>query len=144
MSSLCLPEEQLTEGFAKPLLSIPSLVLAAMAVLKTVSSTSSKLEILHDGKMEETIDDDDDENDDQKKNEGCADEDMLEKDGIERCLVVQKLMDMEMIEPNNLENVQDIKEVLHLYSRLTCPVYVDIFDKFVMDMHSDIFNFKAT
>ncbi|THF98523.1 hypothetical protein TEA_001166 [Camellia sinensis var. sinensis] len=39
-----------------------------------------------------------------------------------------------MVDKSNIEHVLDIEEVLHYYSRLTCPAYVDIVDKFFMDI----------
>lgn len=84
-------------------------------------------------------------NDEKKDSRLIADEEMSEKDVIQRrCLVTEKLKDLEMIDSDNLDNVQDIEEVLHLYSRLTCPVYIEMFDKFVMDMYADICNLKAS
>ncbi|WOH11138.1 hypothetical protein DCAR_0830617 [Daucus carota subsp. sativus] len=99
-----------------------------------VVSTSPKREILQN--LEEFRDD---------RYRLIAYEEMLEKDVIERrCLVAEKLKELEMIDSNNLENARDIEEVLHLYSLLTCPVYIDMFDKFVTDMYSDIFNLKVS
>lgn len=100
------------------------------------------VDVLHH-KLEEIRDD---HNDEEKKDSRLiAHEEMLEKDMIERrYLVTEKLKDLEMIDSNNLDNVQDIEEVLDLYSRLTCPVYIDMFDKFVMDMYADICNLKAS
>ncbi|KAF8393365.1 hypothetical protein HHK36_021608 [Tetracentron sinense] len=52
-------------------------------------------------------------------------------------LVTQKLKELEMMDANNMDHVLDIEEVLHYYSRLTCPVYVDIVNKFFMEMYSE-------
>ncbi|GMI89484.1 hypothetical protein HRI_002617700 [Hibiscus trionum] len=48
--------------------------------------------------------------------------------------VAQKLREIEMMDVSDVDHVLDIEEVLHYYSRLTCPAYVDIFDKFFMDI----------
>ncbi|KAK1377597.1 hypothetical protein POM88_024341 [Heracleum sosnowskyi] len=109
-----------------------------------LSSTSPEGDTLHH-KLEETRDDHNNEDEEKKGNRLIAHEELLEKDVIERrCFVAEKLRDFEMIDSNNLDDVQDIEEVLHLYSRITCPVYIDMFDKFVMDMYADIFNLKAS
>ena len=52
-------------------------------------------------------------------------------------LVAQKLKELEMMDVSNVEHVLDIEEVLHYYSRLTCPAYLDIVDKFFMDMYAE-------
>ncbi|KAK6248527.1 hypothetical protein QUC31_020092 [Theobroma cacao] len=48
--------------------------------------------------------------------------------------VAQKLKELEMMDMSDVDHVLDIEEVLHYYSRLTCPAYLDILDKFFMDM----------
>ncbi|XP_050218876.1 uncharacterized protein LOC126669452 [Mercurialis annua] len=55
-------------------------------------------------------------------------------------LVAQKLKELEMIDMSNVDHVLDIEEVLHYYSRLTCPVYLDIVDKFFMEMYAEFLN----
>ncbi|KAK7314475.1 hypothetical protein VNO77_33000 [Canavalia gladiata] len=55
------------------------------------------------------------------------------------CMVEQKLRELEMLDMNNMEYVLDIEEVLHYYSRLTCPAYLEIVDKFFMEMYSELF-----
>ncbi|KAI5556865.1 hypothetical protein BDE02_18G063600 [Populus trichocarpa] len=52
-------------------------------------------------------------------------------------LVAQKLKELEMMDVSNVEHVLDVEEVLHYYSRLTCPAYLDIVDKFFMDMYAE-------
>lgn len=53
-------------------------------------------------------------------------------------VLVQKMKELEMIDAaGDVEQVLDIEEALHYYSRLTSPVYIDIVDKFFVDMHSD-------
>ncbi|XP_043700339.1 uncharacterized protein LOC122651069 [Telopea speciosissima] len=54
-------------------------------------------------------------------------------------VVFQKLKELEMMDASNMEHVLDIEEVLHYYSRLTCPAYLDIVNKFFMDMYSEFF-----
>jgi hypothetical protein len=54
-----------------------------------------------------------------------------------RYMVEEKLKELEMLDINNVDYVMDIEEVLHYYSRLTCPAYVEIVDRFFMEMYSD-------
>ena len=61
------------------------------------------------------------------------------KEGIIRsCLVQQKLKELEMVDRSNIEHVLDIEEVLYYYSRLTCSAYIDIVDKFLMEIYAEI------
>ncbi|KAK5817144.1 uncharacterized protein LOC108487956 [Gossypium arboreum] len=53
--------------------------------------------------------------------------------------VAQKLKEIEMMDVSNVDHVLDVEEVLHYYSRLTCPAYVDIVDKFFMDLCGEFF-----
>ncbi|XP_061348385.1 uncharacterized protein LOC133293800 [Gastrolobium bilobum] len=55
------------------------------------------------------------------------------------CMVEQKLRELEKLDMSNVDYVLDIEEVLHYYSRLTCPAYLEIVDKFFMEMYSDFF-----
>ncbi|CAJ1951785.1 unnamed protein product [Sphenostylis stenocarpa] len=55
------------------------------------------------------------------------------------CMVEQKLRELEMLDMSNVEYILDIEEVLHYYSRLTCPAYLDIVDKFFLEMYSELF-----
>ncbi|KAJ7973873.1 ATP-dependent RNA helicase DDX11-like protein [Quillaja saponaria] len=55
------------------------------------------------------------------------------------CMVAQKLKELETFDMGNVDYVLDIEEVLHYYSRLTCPAYLEIVDKFFMDMYSEFF-----
>ncbi|KAE8718797.1 hypothetical protein F3Y22_tig00109987pilonHSYRG00034 [Hibiscus syriacus] len=48
--------------------------------------------------------------------------------------VGQKLKEIEMMDVSNVDHVLDIEEVLHYYSRLTCPAYIHVVDKFFMDI----------
>ncbi|XP_041002118.1 uncharacterized protein LOC121247753 [Juglans microcarpa x Juglans regia] len=54
-------------------------------------------------------------------------------------LTAQKMKDLEMMEAGDVEQVLDVEEVLHYYSRLTSPVYLDLVDKFFMDIYSQQF-----
>ncbi|OVA20354.1 hypothetical protein BVC80_157g171 [Macleaya cordata] len=54
-------------------------------------------------------------------------------------LVAKKLRELELMDMSDMEHVLDVEEVIHYYSRLTCPVYLDIFDKFFMQMYSEFF-----
>ncbi|XP_068343035.1 uncharacterized protein [Pyrus communis] len=56
------------------------------------------------------------------------------------CLVEQKLKELEMLDVSNVDHVLDIEEVLHYYSRLTCPAYLEIVEKFFMEMYSEFFS----
>lgn len=53
--------------------------------------------------------------------------------------VEEKLKELEMMDVSNVDHVMDIEEVLHYYSRITCPAYVDIIDKFFTDIYSQFF-----
>ncbi|PSS15597.1 Transcription repressor like [Actinidia chinensis var. chinensis] len=67
------------------------------------------------------------------------------KEGIIRsCLVQQKLKELEMVDRSNIEHVLDIEEVLYYYSRLTCSAYIDIVDKFLMEIYAEISNSTPT
>ncbi|XP_062087029.1 uncharacterized protein LOC133793757 [Humulus lupulus] len=55
------------------------------------------------------------------------------------CLVEEKLKELEMLDVSNVDHVLDIEEVLHYYSRLTCPAYLEIIDKFFVDMFAELF-----
>ncbi|WCJ42466.1 hypothetical protein M5689_023274 [Euphorbia peplus] len=57
-----------------------------------------------------------------------------------RVEVQEKLKEIEKMDMSNVEHVLDIEEVVHYYSRLTCPAYLDIVDKFFMDMYSEMFS----
>ncbi|KAL9224044.1 hypothetical protein vseg_000118 [Gypsophila vaccaria] len=45
-------------------------------------------------------------------------------------MFAQKLKELEMIDKGNIVHKMDVEEILHYYSRLTCPFYVEIVDKF--------------
>jgi len=49
-----------------------------------------------------------------------------------------KMKELEMNDSGDVEQVLDIEEALHYYSRLRSPIYLDIVDKFFTDMHSEL------
>ncbi|KAL2516167.1 hypothetical protein Fot_30138 [Forsythia ovata] len=53
--------------------------------------------------------------------------------------LAKKMRELEMMDVNDTDHVLDIEEVLHYYSRLTCPAYQDIVDKFFMDMYTEYY-----
>ncbi|KAK7255378.1 hypothetical protein RIF29_28787 [Crotalaria pallida] len=53
--------------------------------------------------------------------------------------LAQKMKELDMMDEGDLEHVLDIEEALHYYSRLRSPAYLDIVDKFFVDMHSEFF-----
>ncbi|XP_057535917.1 uncharacterized protein LOC130813972 [Amaranthus tricolor] len=52
-------------------------------------------------------------------------------------ILAQKMKDLEMIYVGDVDHTLDIEEALHYYSRITCPVYVEMVNKFFMDMYTD-------
>ncbi|KAK7349183.1 hypothetical protein VNO77_06343 [Canavalia gladiata] len=52
--------------------------------------------------------------------------------------LAQKMKALDMMDAGDLEHVLDIEEALHYYSRLKSPVYLDIVDKFFMDIQSQL------
>ncbi|KAM6556497.1 hypothetical protein CsatB_003516 [Cannabis sativa] len=52
-------------------------------------------------------------------------------------VLAQKMKELEMVDAADMEQALDIEEALHYYSRLKSPVYLDIVDKFFLDMYSD-------
>ncbi|CAI9100322.1 OLC1v1037295C1 [Oldenlandia corymbosa var. corymbosa] len=69
---------------------------------------------------------------------------MLKEKEKSTYLVAKKLKDLEMLDNGNVEHVLDIEEVLHYYSRLTLPAYVDIVDQFFTDMYSELLNGQSS
>ena len=64
---------------------------------------------------------------------------MKDRKGNGNRMVEKKLRELEMLDMSDVDYVLDIEEVLHYYSRLTCPVYLEIVDKFFMEMCSEFF-----
>lgn len=54
-------------------------------------------------------------------------------------LVEKKLKELELLDTSNVDHALDIEEVLHYYSRLTCPAYLEIVDKFFVEIFSEFF-----
>lgn len=52
-------------------------------------------------------------------------------------VLAQKMKELDMMDTGDLEHVLDIEEALHYYSRLKSGVYLDIVDKFFMDINSE-------
>ncbi|XP_027124877.2 uncharacterized protein [Coffea arabica] len=67
-----------------------------------------------------------------KREEACGHTDNAGSQSL-----AQKMKDLDMFELNDVDHQLDVEEVLHYYSRLTCPAYLDIVDKFFMDMYSE-------
>lgn len=53
--------------------------------------------------------------------------------------VAHKLKELELMDMGNVDHKVDVQQVLHYYSRLTCPPYLDIVDKFFMEMCAEFF-----
>ncbi|CAN4100232.1 unnamed protein product [Withania somnifera] len=52
-------------------------------------------------------------------------------------ILAQKMKELEMMDEEDLDQMMDIKEVLYYYSHLKCPVYLDIVDRYFMDMYNE-------
>lgn len=61
---------------------------------------------------------------------GCAVDQRLKE-------LEQRLKELEQMDAGNVEHVLDIEEVLHYYSRITCPSYINIFNKFFMEVYAE-------
>lgn len=58
---------------------------------------------------------------------------------VSSCRVIsQRMKELEMMEFRDVDHVLDVEEVLHYYSRLRSPVYLDIVDSFFTDMYADL------
>lgn len=53
------------------------------------------------------------------------------------CLVAKKMKELEKVDARNVDHAMDIEEVLHYYSRLTSPTFLEIVDKFFMDIFAE-------
>lgn len=51
--------------------------------------------------------------------------------------LARKMKELDMMDVNDMDHVLDVEEVLHCYSRLTCPTYMEIVDNFFVDMYSE-------
>lgn len=70
--------------------------------------------------------------DKQKKRGGFLNDNGKERRGY---IIAEKMKELEMMGEYDIDHVLDVEEVLHHYSHLTCPAYLDIVDKFFMDMY---------
>lgn len=52
-------------------------------------------------------------------------------------MVEAKMRELEMMDLGDIENVLDMEEALHYYSRLRSPVYLGIVNQFLMDIYTD-------
>lgn len=62
---------------------------------------------------------------------------LYEYDERRVCLVAKKIKELEKLDARNVHHSLDIEEILHYYSRLTCPTYLEIVDTFFMDMFAE-------
>ncbi|XP_022973644.1 uncharacterized protein LOC111472233 [Cucurbita maxima] len=62
---------------------------------------------------------------------------LYEYDERRVCLVAKKIKELEKLDARNVDHSLDIEEILHYYSRLTCPTYLEIVDTFFMDMFAE-------
>ncbi|KAF8091066.1 hypothetical protein N665_0454s0007 [Sinapis alba] len=73
---------------------------------------------------------------------GDRDETLFSRPKVE--LVLQKLQEMEKITNgdiiNDEEQVSDVREFLDCYSRLRYTAYLDVVEKFFMEVYSDLFS----
>ncbi|XP_022987886.1 uncharacterized protein LOC111485292 [Cucurbita maxima] len=53
------------------------------------------------------------------------------------CLVAKKMKELEKLDARDVDHALDIEEILHYYSRLSCPTYLQIVDKFFMDIFAE-------
>lgn len=53
------------------------------------------------------------------------------------CLVAKKIKELEKLDSRNVDHALDIEEILHYYSRLTCPAYLEIVDKFFTEIFAE-------
>lgn len=54
-------------------------------------------------------------------------------------ILARKMKELEMLDAYNMDHVFDVHELLHHYSHLTCPVYLDIVENFFVNMYPDFF-----
>ncbi|KAI4347127.1 hypothetical protein L6164_007970 [Bauhinia variegata] len=77
----------------------------------------------------------------QKKKSSITLQRVMQKDSTLReernGVLEQKLRKLEMLDMGNVDYLLDIQEVLHYYSRLTCPAYLEIVEKFFMEVCSE-------
>uniref|UniRef100_A0A7C9A5K7 OVATE domain-containing protein n=1 Tax=Opuntia streptacantha TaxID=393608 RepID=A0A7C9A5K7_OPUST len=59
-------------------------------------------------------------------------------------LVAEKLKELDLMAEGSADHNMDAAEILHYYSRLTCPAYLDIVDKFFTEMCAEFFSSEAS
>ncbi|XP_018458701.2 uncharacterized protein LOC108829568 [Raphanus sativus] len=73
---------------------------------------------------------------------GDRNETLFSKPKVE--LILRKLQEMEEIMNgdiiNDEEHVLDVREILDCYSRLRCAAYLDVVEKFFIEVYSDLFS----
>ncbi|GAB4860578.1 hypothetical protein Ancab_035738 [Ancistrocladus abbreviatus] len=74
-----------------------------------------------------------------QKNDGRRGEASSKYGNAGSYLLAQKMKELEMMDIGNVDHSLDVEEAIHYYSRLTCPIYLDIVDKFFMDMYTEFF-----
>ncbi|KAK7294198.1 hypothetical protein RJT34_17084 [Clitoria ternatea] len=75
----------------------------------------------------------------EKKNKGLSKKELNSQNMNKGAHVLaQKIKALDMMDGGDLEHVLDIEEALHYYSRLKSSVYLDIVDKFFMDIQSQL------
>ncbi|KAE8652951.1 hypothetical protein Csa_017733 [Cucumis sativus] len=53
------------------------------------------------------------------------------------CLVAKNMKELEKLDARNVDHALDIEEILHYYSRLTSPTFLEIVDKFFVDIFTE-------
>ncbi|XP_008463389.2 uncharacterized protein LOC103501556 [Cucumis melo] len=53
------------------------------------------------------------------------------------CLVAKNMKELEKLDARNVDHTLDIEEILHYYSRLTSPTFLEMVDKFVVDIFAE-------
>ncbi|XP_024959065.1 uncharacterized protein LOC112500035 [Cynara cardunculus var. scolymus] len=76
----------------------------------------------------------------QQKHEEVSSREQEEKRG----LMTRRLKELEVMDRDNVDHVLDVQEIMHYYSRLTCPAYCEMVEKFFSEMYSEIFNPRRT
>lgn len=75
-----------------------------------------------------------------KRNQQKKEENSSSEREETRFLVTRRLKELEVLDSNNVDHVLDIQEIVHFYSRLTCPIYREMVEKFFMEMYSEVFS----
>ncbi|PKI78451.1 hypothetical protein CRG98_001163 [Punica granatum] len=67
----------------------------------------------------------------------CSFRSVKGEDGSCEDVIEEKMRELELMDLGDLENVLDMEEALHYYSRLSSPVLLGIVNRFLMDIYSD-------